>query len=155
MIALLTALAGTSHGPRNGLRDWVVNGAASCGHVTSHKGHFFGDSYKPVQGDKPSIQGIGGNAEQVLVHGYGAIRLRKPDGSTIELKSVAYVPDASANLFSVNAALIQLEKAGDKDAEFKEKTRSGKLVSGNGTVIVTCSKRGGLKYLDLHADQDF
>jgi len=83
------------------------------------------------------------------------LRLRNPDGSMIELKNVAYVPDASANLFSVNAALIQLEKAGDKEAEFKEKTRSGKLVNGNGNVIVTCSKRGGLKYLDLHSDQDF
>jgi hypothetical protein len=43
MIALLTALAGSNHGPRNGLRDFVVDGAASCGHVTSHKNHFFGD----------------------------------------------------------------------------------------------------------------
>jgi hypothetical protein len=108
-----------------------------------------------VDGAKPSIGGIGADAERVLIHGYGSIKLRKPDGSYIQLKDVAYVPSASANLFSVNAALSKLEKTGDKEAEYKEKSRSGKLVTGNGKVIITCSKRGGLKYLDLHAEQDF
>jgi hypothetical protein len=155
MIALLTCLAGTSQGPRNGSRDFVVDGAASCGHISARKNHF-GDSYRPVNGTKPSIGGIGADAERVLIHGYGNVKLKKPaDGSLIELKDVAYVPSASANLFSVNAALSQLEKTGDKDAEYKEKARSGKLTSGSGKVILTCSKRGGLKYLDLHSEQDF
>jgi hypothetical protein len=129
MIALLTCLAGTSQGPRKGCRDFVVDCAAFCGHISAHKDHF-GDSYRPVNGTKPSIGGIGADAEGVLIHGYGNVKLRKPDGSFIELKNVAYVPNASANLFSVNAALIQLEKMGDKEAEYKEKARSGKLTTG-------------------------
>jgi hypothetical protein len=108
-----------------------------------------------VTGTKPSIRGIGAKAERVLIHGHGNVKLRKPDGSYIELKDVAYDPNASANLFSVNAALSQLESTGDKEAEYKERSRSGKLVSGKGKVIITSSKRGGLKYLDLHSEQDF
>ena len=80
-----------------------------------------------------------------------SIQVRVEDEVDFKLKKYAEFIDATP-AFVVAESLKMLF---NKDAEFREKHRSGKLVDGKSNVIITCSKRGGLKYLDLHADQDF
>lgn len=124
-------------------RDFVVDKNASCGHLTGHNDHF-GDSYLGVL--KQSAGAICADAEGVLIHGSGNIKLKTPDESTIEIKNAKYIPDASVIMFSVSPALSQLEKSEDKWTELREKARSGKFVSSNDKVIHHICKTGSFDH---------
>lgn len=151
-IALLTSLAGVEDAPRKGIRDFIVDNAATCGHVSTHKAHFEELDFIADK-DRPTIGGIG--PQRIKVHARGNVRLKLANGKSITLTNVAYAPDASANIFAVRSALLQLGKDGKTGAEHHEQTRSARLLDGAGRTIVTSTVRKGLYYLDLHKVQDF
>ena len=92
--------------------------------------------------------GIG--PDRLEVHGRGDINLILSNGNSVTLKNACYVPDAMVNIFSVRGALKMLGRG----AEHRETLRSCKLMSADGTAIVTGSERRGLYFLDLAAQQE-
>lgn len=133
-----------------GPRDFVIDNAATCGHVSRHCSHFT-DLVETDPHNRPTIRGIGD--QRLDVHGRGTITLRLANGSHAELKNVSYVPSSQANIFAVRTALKQIAKA-HPDEEHIETLRSTKL-NGDDKTIITGHERGGLYYLDLAAIQDF
>jgi hypothetical protein len=148
----MTTLTNGKEGPRNGIRDFVVDNAATCGHTSSIKSHFK-NLITIEESQRPTIGGIG--PQRIQVHGRGDIEIRLSTGRQIILKDASYTPTASANIFAVRAALVQLEKGGSHGAEHREKSRSSKLLDGIGKTIMTSTVRNGLYYVDLHQSQDF
>jgi hypothetical protein len=148
-IALMSmSLAGGGRvAPRKGVRDFIVDNAAPCGHVSTQRAHFKNLTTTPGN-QRDSIGGIGGDRVQVI--GRGDVSLRLANGQGITLKNVAYVPKAVANIFAVQAALAKLGKEGTH----VELYRSTKLSLG-GKTIATSTLRGGFYYLDLNSEQDF
>lgn len=159
-VALVTrALTATSNGGvKSGRRDFVLDGATQTGHLVKHKDLFVEGTYQEVKGGC-SIAGFSDvktkDASLPKVVGKGSVKLILPNGDQVLLKNVRYVPEGSVNLFSVRTALLQLQKAGDADAKYEVKTRSSKIVLGNGKTLLSASESGGLFYLDLASDQDF
>jgi hypothetical protein len=139
---------------KNGMRHWVIDNAATCGHVSRHKGHFEKQTMFN-ENERPTIGGIGSSKEaRISVFGKGDVVLVRPGGQKITLKDVNFAPDAAVNLFSVRTALQALSKA-KMDGAFSESLRSCKLVDKHGKVIVTGAESGGLKYIDLHTIQPY
>ena len=100
-----------------------------------------------ISGKRPSINGIG--SDRLEVQGRGDVTVLLANGKPIVLKNVAYVPDATANIFSVTAALRQLKQTG-VEAEQRTTLRSTKVVnSKTGEAILTETLLGGLYYLDV------
>ena len=142
------ALSADGGTPRRGLRDWVLDGAATCGHVSTRKEHF--QNLKMYETHhRPTIGGLGG--DRVEVQGKGSVILKLATGRCVTLHDVSYAPGAVANLFAVRSALSKLGKG----AEHRETTRSSKITDANGKVVLTSSLRQGLLYVDLASDQDF
>jgi hypothetical protein len=143
------ALSSDKGTPRKGPRDWVLDGAATCGHVSACLDHFQGkiDMFDPDK--RPSIGGVGGS--RIDVHGKGDVVLKMANDQTITLKNVNYVPDAVVNLFAVRTTLSKLGAG----AEHRETARSSKILGADGRVLLTSSLRQGLLYLDLASSQDF
>lgn len=138
----------TGNSPRKGPRDWIVDSATTCGHITTHREHL--QNYKEFNASqRPTIGGVSG--ERIQVHGRGDVRLKMANGRTITLKDVKYAPQAAANLFGTRLALSRLGAG----AEHREQHRSSKFVDKEGNVLMTSSLRQGLLYLDLAAEQDF
>jgi hypothetical protein len=149
-VAMISIALSTSGGtPRKGLRDWVLDGAATCGHVSTSREHFKNDIEIFDVENRPTIGGLGG--DRVAIHGKGSVVLKLATGKLVTLSDVSYVPDAVANLFAVRAALSKLGKG----AEHRETSRSSKIIDGDNKVLVTSSLRQGLLYVDLACDQDF
>ena len=148
-MALMTfALAGpATNAIRNSPRDFVMDSAASCGHVSTCREHFV--SFKEVPtGERQTIGGVAG--QRVEVVGTGDITLRLASGEMINLTNAKYVPKAIANIFSVRTALTRIGANG----QHIEMIRSTKLLKGDQT-IATSTAHGGFYYLDLHRKQDF
>jgi hypothetical protein len=138
----------TGNTPRKGPRDWIVDSATTCGHVTTHRKHL--ENYTEYdEGMRPTIGGVSG--ERIEVHGKGDVRLKMATGRTITLKDVKYAPQAAANLFGTRTALSRLGAG----AEHREQHRSSKFLDKLGNVLMTSSLRQGLLYLDLATEQDF
>jgi hypothetical protein len=145
-------LSNSNDVPRKGPRDFVVDNAATCGHISTRREHFSNLDEYPVD-KRPTIGGIG--PQRVQIHGRGDIKIKGANGKAIVLQKASYVPDATANIFAVSSALRALNNGQSGDAEHRERARSTKVIDGNGTTILTSTMRGGLYYLDLHQDQDF
>jgi len=134
--------------PRAGPRDWVVDGATTCGHLSNRKEHF--QDLKLFDKDKrPTIGGVGG--QTIQVHGQGTVKLNLANGDVATLSNVRYAPDAIVNLFGMRAALTKM----GPEYHHQETARSSKVVDKNGKVILTGTVRQGLLFLDLAKDQDF
>jgi gag-polypeptide of LTR copia-type/Zinc knuckle len=136
----------TAGGLKSGQRNWVVDNAATCGHVSKHRSHFTDLTIFDVD-KRPVIGGYGGN---VRVHGKGSVSLRLANDSVVTLHDVSYAPDGLTNLFSVSAALKRLGQAGT----YVEEMRHAKIIV-DGKAVMTSSRRGGLLYVDLASSQDF
>jgi hypothetical protein len=149
-LALLSvAFSSGSAAPRKGLRDWVLDGATTCGHISTCREHFKADLKLFDKDKRPTIGGVGG--ERIEVHAKGDVLLKLASGRSVTLKDVSYAPDAVANLFGVRAALSKLGSG----AEHRETARASKIVGPDGKVIMTSSLRQGLLYVDLASGQDF
>lgn len=144
---MITTALSSGGTPRKGVRDWVMDGAATCGHISCCKEHFENlEMYEESQ--RPFVSGVGGS--RIPIHGRGDVRLRTASSTIITLQA-SYAPDSVVNLFAIREALSKL----DNGAEHRETARSSKIVNKDGKVLVTGSLRGGLLYLDLSSEQDF
>lgn len=148
-----TAMSGTSKALHDTQRDWIVDGAASCGHVTKHRDVL--SNYRAVQDKERSTIIPYASDSPVIVEGYGDVKLTLADGSSIELRKVGFAPKGSGNLFSIRAAIKTLAKAGTTAAHLTT-LRSTKLIdTSTNMTLATSTERGGLYYLDLAKEQDF
>ena len=73
-IALMSLTAGSNNVPRKGLRDFVMDNAAPCGHTSTQREHFKTLTLYP-ESERPTIGGIG--SSRVQVHGRGDIHLKR------------------------------------------------------------------------------
>jgi hypothetical protein len=146
-IAMMTLALSTGTAPRKGLRDFVFDGAMTCGHLSSRREHVKNLKLFP-ESEQESVGGVGGDRIKVL--GRGDVELRGANDKVVVLKNVGYAPDSVANLIAIRSALTLLGSG----SEYRETARSSKIIAG-GQVLLTGSERGGLMYADLHAEQDF
>lgn len=104
MIALMSpSLAGYKDAPRKRMRDFIVDNAATCCHVKTQSQHF----KKLKETDPQDHQNIGGIApkDRVGLHGHGDVELILSSGRVLNLRNVAYVSNALANIFPVRGVL--------------------------------------------------
>ena len=85
-IALTMTLSNTNDTPRKGPRDFVVDNAATCGHISTRLEHFFDLNEFPVD-KRPTIGGIG--PQRVQIHGRGDIKIRAANGKSIILQNAS------------------------------------------------------------------
>ncbi|KMS65059.1 hypothetical protein BVRB_039860, partial [Beta vulgaris subsp. vulgaris] len=81
-IAMLTMALSSGRSPRKGLRDWVLDGAMTCGHISSCREHF--QNLKMIEDEeRPTVGGVGG--DRIKIHGRGDILLHMASGSYITI----------------------------------------------------------------------
>ena len=153
LIALLTALTSGTSSVKTGLKHWVMDGAAQCGHVVTDAAAFVKGTFVPEK-NAASIKGFGKTTPKVAVMGHGDVQLRLPGGNILQLSNVKYVPEGNANLLAIHKILTQLQSEHGSEGEYLMKARTSKVVA-DGRTLMTGSNRGGLFYLDLHKVQDF
>ena len=142
---------------RRGPMDWILDGAAQCGHVAIEKSAFISETYKKIE-DGQRIVGYGASLDKLenlpQVIGVGDVALTLKNGHKIVLKDVKHVPNGTANLFAIRTTVRRLQDDDHKNARYITYADTSRLLSGNNTLL-TGTDDGGLLYLDLAENQDF
>ena len=146
VVALVSSLAADKTQIKKGLRDFVIDDAANCGHTSTNKDDF--ESLNIIEkSERKSIGGYG--KDRVEIVGKGTIVKKLANGSTLKMHDVSYTPDGSANIFAVKHALAHIGEG----SEYRSTTRSCKIIDKSGKAVVTGTRRGGFQYLNLAKDQ--